>query len=371
MAPSNSPASDKVLLVGAAHPYKGGLAQHATRLALELSKRGHQVTVESWKAQYPRTLYPGIPTTPTGGIEIGVPDRVVQKLTWYNPFSWWLAGRRHRSVKYAVFSVPTPFHVFPYLGVLLGLGSGPFRQAIVHNAEPHERRRLDRPFMTVLLRQYDRIIVHNSSERDAAQKLGVPSRVIRVASLPSPWPEPEKVARRSKSKETRFLFFGTIRHYKGLDLLLEAIRCVPSCSLVIAGEFWIEESSVRRAISDLGLEERVTIKAGYVPASELHAVFGASDVLVLPYRSGTGSIVRELGFSFGLPVISTNAGSIAEGIDHDKNGLIVEAGSIPELRSALAAACQPASLERWRRGVDQRTTRAAQLWEAYCSTVIS
>ena len=124
-------------------------------------------------------------------------------------------------------------------------------------------------------------------------------------------------------------------------------------------------------IEDLGPADRVTIQAGYVPESELESVFAASDVLVLPYRAGSGSIVRELGFSFGLPVIATSVGSIAEGIDHNQNGFVVEPDSTAALRFALHTACEASSLNRWRRGVSARQSPASEQWEAYCSIVLT
>ena len=104
---------------------------------------------------------------------------------------------------------------------------------------------------------------------------------------------------------------------------------------------------------------------GYVAQSEFSELFGKSDVLVLPYRSGTGSIVRELGFRFGLPVIASDAGSIAEGIEHGMNGEVVSAGSVESLAAALSRASDAKTIGRWRKGVARDSDRQDTLWALY------
>jgi glycosyltransferase involved in cell wall biosynthesis len=356
-----------VVLVGPSHPYTGGIAQHTTRLALELEARGTSVVVESWKAQYPKFLYPGPATVPDGKPEVGLPPHLTSKLTWYNPLSWWRAGWRNRSADWVGLSIPTPFHAIPYLVLLWALGKTPTTAGIVHNVLPHESSPVDRILMGLLLPRFDRVIVHNEQARNVAQSLGVqPERVV-VRSLPSPWPaEKATLSPTRRSGKTRLLFFGTIRRYKGLDLLLEAMAQVPEVELTIAGEFWDSREPYEEAIDRLGLRSRVTIRSGYVAESDFPDVFAHADALVMPYRSGTGSIVRELAFRFGVPVIARDVGSIAEGIVHDSNGLVVQGNTPSSLVEALHMAADRKRVNRWRKGVgDQREKQAAQ-WEAYC-----
>lgn len=360
-------ATRKVVLVGPTHPYTGGIAQHTTRLALELEQAGTAVTVESWKSQYPKALYKGPATLPASEPEIGIASSVVEKLAWYSPRSWWSAGRRSRKADAVAFSIPTPFHAVPYLLMLSALGRRAQRIAIVHNVLPHEPGPLDRLLMGILLRRFDRVIVHNTDALTTAQSLGVSPERLMVRSLPSPWYASEPMGRTppSRKQETRLLFFGTIRHYKGLDILLKALARTPNVTLTIAGEFWEPQESYLAQIDALGLGERVTVLPGYVAQSEFSELFGKSDVLVLPYRSGTGSIVRELGFRFGLPVIASDAGSIAEGIEHGINGEIVSAGSVDSLVAALSRASDAKTIGRWRKGVARDSDRQDTLWALY------
>jgi len=356
-----------VVLVGPSHPYTGGIAQHTTRLALEVEARGASVVVESWKSQYPKFLYPGNATVPDGKPEVGLPPRLRSKLTWYNPFSWWHAGWRNKTADWVGLNIPTPFFAIPYLVLLWALGRKSKTAAIVHNVLPHESSPFDRILMGLLLTRFDLVILHNEQARNLAHSLGVqPERVV-VRSLPSPWPAEKMTPSPTRgSGKTRLLFFGTIRRYKGLELLLEAVAKVPEVELTIAGEFWGSQEPYEETIDRLGLRSRVNIRPGYVAASDFPEVFAHADVLVMPYRSGTSSIVRELAFQLGVPVIARDVGSIAEGIFHDSNGLVVKKNSPKSLVEALQMAADQKTVNRWRKGVgDQRDKQATQ-WEAYC-----
>jgi glycosyltransferase involved in cell wall biosynthesis len=140
-------------------------------------------------------------------------------------------------------------------------------------------------------------------------------------------------------------------------------------SLTIAGEFWEDRSRYDELVARLSLGRRVTIRPGYLPSSQFAEVFSAHDVLVLPYLSGTGSIVREVGFRYGLPVIATTVGSIGEGIDHDTTGLLIEPNSVDALADALRRASDPATRKRWMGHVATRQSLNDDLWNRYVSVV--
>jgi glycosyltransferase involved in cell wall biosynthesis len=167
------------------------------------------------------------------------------------------------------------------------------------------------------------------------------------------------------------LFFGTIRRYKGLSLLLEAMSKVPSVELGIAGEFWEDEKKYRKEIEELGLSERVTVRAGYVAEKDFGTIFSQHDVLVMPYLSGTGSIVRELAFRFGLPVIATRTGSIAEGVVNDINGLVIHPARVDELIRALEKASSKDTVATWQAGVLATARNQDQTWESYVNALLA
>ena len=142
----------KIALIGPAHPYKGGGARHTTELAHRLAAAGHDVVIESWRAQYPARLYPGQQTV---DVAEGEPyPRTHRRLAWYRPDGWLAAGRRLRSADLVVFALLTPLQVPPYLAVLAGLGRKPGRPrtaVIAHNVLPHERRPGDVTLTKILL----------------------------------------------------------------------------------------------------------------------------------------------------------------------------------------------------------------------------
>ena len=359
----------QVVLVGPTHPYTGGISQHTTRLALELDKASHGVVVESWKAQYPKRLYPGTATVPDGEPEIGIAPRVIQKLAWYSPLSWWLAGRRHRGSK-IVLAIPTAFHAVPYWVIAKAAGKNSDMWGIVHNVTPHDSGRANQALMGWFLKTLDRIIVHGDTSKNDAVRLGCSPGKITVTALPSPWPPLTASEKSSTESATlRALFFGTIRPYKGLDVLLEAIAATPGVSLTIAGEFWEDRAPYDGLISRLGIHDRVNILPGYLPSSRFANVFGEADVLVLPYRNGTGSIVREVGFRYGLPVIATEVGAIGDGIDNDKTGLLIAPNSVDALAEALRHASDPATRKRWAAEVQSRQSVEQEHWDAYVGII--
>ena len=358
-----------IVLVGPTHPYTGGISQHSTRLALELEKAGHEVVVESWRAQYPTRLYPGTATVPDGEPEIGIPRHVVTKLAWYSPVSWFLAGRRHRGSR-IVLSIPTAFHAVPYWVLAKAAGKTSDIWGIVHNVTPHDSGPRSRWLMSWFLKKLDRIIVHGEASKKDAISAGCTPDSITVATLPSPWPpvgSPD--VPKDPSPTLRALFFGTIRPYKGLDVLLEAVAKTSDAVLTVAGEFWEDREKYDTLIDQLGIRERVTVIPGYLPSSRFAEVFGSADVLVLPYRSGTGSIVREVGFRYGLPVIATEVGSIGVGIDNDTTGLLIEPNSVEALYGALQQAADPATRKRWSAAVAARQSVEQHHWDTYVHLV--
>jgi glycosyltransferase involved in cell wall biosynthesis len=361
-----------LVLVGPTHPYTGGISQHTTRLALELERAGFDPVIESWRAQYPKRLYPGTPTVPDGEPEIGLPSRISTTLAWFSPLSWWLVGRRHRGSRIIV-SIPTSFHALPYSVMSWAVGTSSEVWGIVHNVTPHGAGRLNQKLMAWFLKHLDRLIVHDDKARDDAIELGCEPGAVTVTPLPSPWPSPPHARPETtypdEAAGLRVLFFGTVRPYKGLDLLLQAVAKTPDVSLTIAGEFWEDRAPYDELVEALAIAHRVTIIPGYLPASQFGEIFSGHDVLILPYRSGTGSIVREVGFRYGLPVIATTVGSIGDGIERDTTGLLIEPGSVDALVDALNHAVDPATRKRWTDNVATRQSLTQEAWNRYVSVV--
>ena len=170
----------KIALVGPAHPYKGGGARHTTELAHRLAAQGHDVIIESWRAQYPARLYPGQQTV---DVPEGEPyPRTRRRLAWYRPDGWLAEGRRLRPADLVVFAYLTPLQAPPYLAIMSRLG-GTKTAVICHNVLPHERRPGDVPLTRALLARADTVITHSVAQAAQARDL-VPGATVRTVAMP-------------------------------------------------------------------------------------------------------------------------------------------------------------------------------------------
>jgi glycosyltransferase involved in cell wall biosynthesis len=352
--------------VGPAHPYKGGGAQHTTELAHRLDELGHDVVIESWRAQYPSFLYPGQQT-------IDVPDgrpysRVLRHLDWRRPDGWVGCGRRLRSADLVILTVLSPVQVPAYLGILWGIGGRARTLALCHNVLPHERKPYDRPLMKALLGRVDGVLAH--SEPQAALARELTARPVSVAAMAPHLPTASTTASAAAGRTGReirrnLLFFGIVRPYKGLDLLLRALP--EGVRLTVAGEFWGGVDETRKLIADLGLGDRVDLRPGYVAAEAVPALFAEADALVLPYRHATASQNVWLGHEHGVPVIASRVGALGDHITDGVDGLLVEPGDVGRLRAAIERFyADPEALLSGVKSVDPEP-----FWSSYVDTLLA
>ncbi|MDP9432727.1 MAG: glycosyltransferase [Actinomycetota bacterium] len=356
-------------VVGPAHPYKGGPAQHATGLAHHLADAGHDVALESWSAQYPKLLYPGQLTVDTPEMPLFPVTR--HTLSWRRPDGWLRHGRRiGRASDAVVLFVYSPVQVPAYLGLLTGLRRSDARViGLCNNVLPHERRAIDIRLMGTLLDRLDGLLVHSAQQAElAATMTGAPSF---VAALPPHLPDNKPGAATSDSDRPAsrsLLFFGMVRPYKGLDVLLQALASGPEdVRLVVAGEFWGGTEDTEKLIADLGLADRVELRPGYVASGDMPALFGAADALVLPYRSATASQNAMIAFEYGLPVIATRAGALADPVRDGVDGIVCEPADVDSLVQALGRFYAPGEPERLRGGV--RPLDPGPAWRDYVTAL--
>jgi glycosyltransferase involved in cell wall biosynthesis len=361
----------RIALVGPAHPYKGGGARHTTELAHRLAAAGHDVIIESWRAQYPRRLYPGQQTV---DVPEGEPyPRTHSRLAWYRPDGWLAEGGRLRTADLVVFVLLTPLQVPAYLAIMSTLRHTK-TAVICHNVLPHERRPGDVPLVKALLKKADAVITHSAAQAAQAKDLA-PGAMVRTVTMPPHLPatsrhnlSPERVA--SPTPSTRLLFFGIVRPYKGLDVLLRALaQSPPHVTLTVAGEFWSDRAETDQLVAELGLRDRVTLRPGYVPADQLPALFAAADALVMPYREATASQNALLAFAHGVPVITTTAGALAEAVRDGVDGLTCAPGDTADLLRVLTEISDPGVIGRLRAGV--RTVDPEPGWAAYLRVLLA
>lgn len=335
-----------IVLVGPVYPLRGGIAQFTTQVYEGLS-RSHHVDAISFSRQYPGWLFPGRTQLDDSRTAREVPaERMIDAIS---PWSWvqtaaHIARLQPRAV---VFMYWMSFFA-PAYGTIarrLKARGGTRIVFLCHNIYPHEPSPFDRALTRYGLRDGDGILVLSESVARDAHSVA-PRAEIR--SVPHPVPAtfsalPAAAEARRKygigADELVLLFFGHIRAYKGLPVLLRAMPAIleqRAVRLLIAGEFYEPRARYDALIAQLDLRERVTIIDRYLPNEEVPDVFAAADVCVLPYVSATQSGVAKVAYGFAKPVITTNVGGLSEEVIDGETGYVVA----PEDPAAIAAAVE-------------------------------
>jgi D-inositol-3-phosphate glycosyltransferase len=350
-----------IAVVGPTHPNTGGIVHHTTEMAHHLAAVGNDVELLSWSAQYPGFLHPGTLRVPGGEPEVRVFPKTKYTLAWWNPLTWWRTGVRLRHYDAVVFVHASTVHVPTYLVMLKALSGRrnaavrrPRIVVVAHNVLPHERHRGDAALVHALFKRADGVLVHSQVLAELARPLVDAKTEVAVADIPPHLPVFPQ-GRRPLSEEERpfhqLLFFGTVRKYKGLDVLLEALANVPGVRLVVAGDIWSGAGAIREQIAKLGLTGRVRLWPGYVAGSSIPSLFRDVDALVLPYRAGTASQNVLLAHAMGVPVIATRAGTLGSQVRDGVDGVLAEPDDVADLTAALQRFYTPGTPARLRAGV--------------------
>ena len=331
----------KIILLGTAWPYRGGLATFNERLAKQFVAEGHEVEIWTFTLQYPSFLFPGKSQYSN---ELKPADLVIRReLNSCNPFNWLRVGRAMRKAApdmliccyWMAFFAPA----YALISRLAKRNGKTRCVALVHNMMPHEPSVLDKLFAPAFVRSQDGFVALSESVvRDIERVESRKSKVERPKTF-SPHPIYDHYGERMTKEEaclalnlpgdkTYMLFFGLVRAYKGLDLLLDAFGIVkeqlPDLQLIIAGEFYENEEKYRAQIKDNGLEERVILRNEFIPDGDLRKYFGAADLIVQPYKSATQSGVTQVAFHFEKPMLVTNVGGLGEIVHDHKMGYACE-----------------------------------------------
>lgn len=312
----------RIVLIGPAYPYRGGLAAFNERMAEELQREGHEVIIVTFSLQYPDFLFPG--KTQFSSDAAPTPLKIHRWINAINPLNWLVAGRKIRALQpdMVVCKYWLPF-MGPALGTVLRMldRSRTHIVALAHNVIPHESRPGDRWFTQYFVRPVDAFLTLSASvAEDLKAFTDKPA-----AHTPHPiydsygTLQPQVAARAALGlvPDGRYLlFFGFIRRYKGLDILLEALADPAVRALkvraLIAGEFYDDEAGYQAQIDALGLRDVIELHNDYIPHEAVRTYFGAADVVVQPYRTATQSGISQLAFHFEKPMIVTRVGGLPE-----------------------------------------------------------
>ena len=328
----------KISVVGPAYPLRGGIAHHVYWLRRELEARGHTVQVISFRRLYPGILFPG--TTEIDSSRLGLDAGADPVLTALNPRTWARAFRLvagfHPDL--VVFQWWQPFFA-PLVGTLVRRfrRNGLLSLIECHNVLPHEGSPLDLLLTRFAFSRADEFIAHSGADCQRLRQLK-PDR--RVSLSPLPTLKEFTGEHPHERRGRRILFFGKVRRYKGLDVLLAAMPTALArvdCELLIAGEFYEPVEKYQRIIRAGGVEDKVRIVNRYVSNEEVGSYFAGADVLVLPYLSASQSGVAQIALANGLPIIASRTGGLPETVTEGVNGLLFEPGNADELAEKIVA----------------------------------
>ncbi len=323
----------RILIVGPAWPLRGGLATYNERLCAEFNAMGHQAEILSFSLQYPKLLFPGktqISTDPK-------PDNITiySEINSINPFNWVATGNKFAKKNYdiIVFRYWMSF-MAPAFGTIARLLKNDNTKilAIADNIVPHERR-----FFDSLLTRYFIKPCHGflCMSQDVQQQVKLLEPTKPVAYVPHPMYDmfgstvSKQEAKQSLNLDERFnylLFFGFIRKYKGLQLLLESFAQTNykklNLKLIIAGEFYEDSAPYLALIEQLGLKEFVLLHTDFIPNNKVSQYFCAADMVVQTYLNATQSGVTQIAYYYNKPMLVTNVGGLAELVPHQKVGYV-------------------------------------------------
>ena len=322
----------KVIIIGPAFPFRGGIANFNNALAKAYHDRGDEVVLYSFTLQYPSFLFPG-----TTQYESGQPPKdlkIKRLINSVNPLSWIKVARKinRENPDYVIIRYWLPF-MAPCLGTIARLLNKKIKiLAITDNVMPHEKRIGDSVFTkyfvkscTAFLSLSESVLNDLSKFTSTTYKKFIPHPIYDIFG--------DKISKKKAIEnlglnptDKHLLFFGFVRKYKGLDLMLEAmgderIKAM-GIKLIIAGEFYDDKQEYSDMISDLGITKDIIMKSDFIPAEEVKNYFCAADMITQTYRTATQSGITQIAYSFERPMLVTDVGGLAEIIPHHKVGYV-------------------------------------------------
>lgn len=325
----------KVIIIGPAHPLRGGLASFDERLARQFQNQGFDTTIYTFSLQYPNFLFPG--TTQYSSEPAPTDIKIKVCINSMNPLNWLKVGTELKKLQPDIIVVRYWLPVMgPCLGTILRLVKGNrFTKVIciADNVIPHEKRPGDTPFTKYFFKPVDAFVTMSEKVlKDLSTFTSKPAQQI-VHPLYDNFGEAinKTAARQQLGLPTDvpiILFFGFIRNYKGLDILLQSMQILksqmPNLKLLIAGEFYEDRKPYDDLIAELGIEEQLLLRTDFINDSEVRFYLSAADFVIQPYRNATQSGVTPLAYHFEKPMLVTNVGGLPSLVPDGKVGVIAE-----------------------------------------------
>ena len=326
----------RVCIVGTAYPFRGGMADYNERLARAFQKNGDDVEIVNFTTQYPSVLFPGktqfTSSKPPKGLTIK------RKLSSVNPLSWVRTGLYIKNMRPDVVLIN---YWLPFMAPAFGTVARIIRRnkhtrilSVVHNMLPHEKRPGDRLFSRYFIQPVDGFLSMSRKVSEDIRRFA-PNKPLIFNPHPLYDHYGKSISRESALTSLKLdesnqyiLFFGFIRNYKGLDLLIEALSHAvlekPNLHLIVAGEFYAKAQPYLDLIEKYNLQKRVHLFTDFIPNEQVSVMFSAADLVVQPYKSATQSGVTQIAYHFEKPMIVTDVGGLGELIPHEKVGFVVQ-----------------------------------------------
>ncbi|MEL7588184.1 MAG: glycosyltransferase [Prolixibacteraceae bacterium] len=323
-------------MIGPFWPYRGGLASYNERLAREFISLGYEVSPETFTLQYPGILFPGKSQYDDRPAPADLSIR--RTVNSINPLNWLRTGKRIAREKPDLLMVRywLPF-MAPSLGSICRIVRKNRHTSVIclaDNIVPHEKRPGDQLLTRYFMKSIDGMVAMSQSVLNDIDQFnpGLPRALCPhplYDSFGKKFDKAEAKRRLGLDLQTSYLlFFGFIREYKGLDILLKAmaderLRKLP-VKLIVAGEFYSSPEPSLELIKKFNLQERVILHTHFIPDDQVNLYFSAADLVVQPYKSATQSGVTQIGYHFEKPMLVTNVGGLPEIVPHGKIGYVVE-----------------------------------------------
>lgn len=326
----------EIIIIGTAHPFRGGLASFNERLSKEFTKQGHHTQIETFTLQYPEILFPGKSQYSDSPKPKDI--QINRSINSMNPLNWIKAGRKIRKKKpdLVIFKFWLPF-MGPCFGTISRIIKTNKKSTVItilDNLIPHEKRPGDRLFTKYFINTSDGFIAMSDSVFDDIKKI-----TVKKPSVLSPHPIFDNFGHKISKKEALeniklpnnvkyILFFGFIRDYKGLDLLIKALADERfrelDVKLIVAGEFYSDEKKYIDLIESNNLSEDIILRTNFIANEDVASYFCACDIVAQPYKTATQSGVTQIGFHFEKPMLVTNVGGLSEIIKDKEFGYVTE-----------------------------------------------
>jgi len=307
----------KIVVIGPTPPYRGGISHHNVNLLTSLSSSENDVLSISFSRLYPKFLYPGKNDKDLTQKIFENSEPVIDML---NPFSWYKSYQRIKQFNpnRIIFHWWTTYFTFYYFFITLLLRKNGYKTiCIIHNLFPHERKWFDPTMTKLALKNFNEFIFHSRNVEQEFKSF-MPHKKHQFFPHPLYDNYLNKEIKKSEAKELLgfsenqilILMFGIIRPYKGLDDLLLAMHQIikhnNNYKLIVAGEFWESIETYKSTITELELDDYITIHNKYIPDEEVPIYFSAADIFAAPYIAGTQSGALKIALSYKLPIVASS-----------------------------------------------------------------